>query len=91
MPLFHSSASVICADYFGDELPLPLPAVKILGNKKKKMNSKDTTAAAKILNVGAATDNAVGQSKKGSSKYKAPGFTLAFDGLHPFEMFVSRR
>lgn len=90
MSLFHSSASVIGADYFGDELPLPLPAVKILEKKeKKKMDSKDTTSA-NILNVGAATDNAVGQSKKGSSKYKAPGFTLAFDGLHPFEMFVSR-
>ncbi|MCD9646157.1 hypothetical protein HAX54_035725 [Datura stramonium] len=132
----------ICADYFGDELPLPLPAVKMMKQdknekekekkmdstytaaaaakiikddsssrnraltftpafdglfqfeiteqKKKKKNSTDT-AAAKTLNFGAAIDNvAVGESKKNSSKNKALAYAPAFDGLFPFEMFVSR-
>ncbi|KAK4369102.1 hypothetical protein RND71_012894 [Anisodus tanguticus] len=123
---------VICADYFGDELPLPLPAVKIMQQNKKTKNvdstettsakiwnvgesknnalaltptfdglfhfetmeqkknvhSTDTTAA-KTLDFGAATNNAVGESKN-SSKNKALAFAPAFDGLHPFEMFVSR-
>lgn len=136
MSLFQNLA--ICADYFGDELPLPLPAVKTMEQKKKKNNaySTDTETAAKIinkddtknraltitpsfdglfhfetmeqkkekknadstdtktaktLNIDAAIDNVVvGESKKNSSKNRALAIAPAFDGLFPFEMFVSR-
>ncbi|MCD9559477.1 hypothetical protein HAX54_017436 [Datura stramonium] len=42
----------ICADYFGDELPLPLPAVKMMKqdkNEKEKEKKMITAAAAKII------------------------------------------
>lgn len=60
--------------------------------EKKKKNADSTdTASAKTLNFCAATDNVVvGESKKKNSKNKALAYAPAFDGLFPFEMFVSR-
>ncbi|KAJ8532246.1 hypothetical protein K7X08_012169 [Anisodus acutangulus] len=56
--------------------------------KKNNMDSTDITAN-KTLNVGAATNNVVGESKKNNSKNRTLAFAPAFDGLHPFEIFVS--
>lgn len=60
--------------------------------EKEKKNADSTdTASAKTLNFCAATDNVVvGESKKNTSKNKALAYAPAFDGLFPFEMFVSR-
>ncbi|KAJ8567922.1 hypothetical protein K7X08_020644 [Anisodus acutangulus] len=82
---------VICADYFGDELPLPLPAVKIMQQNKKTKNVDSTaTTAAKILNTGAATDNVVGESKD-YRKNTALALTPTFDGLFHFETMERKK
>lgn len=86
MSLFHPSVEVICADYFGDELVLPLPKVN---NKTDSNNSSGKNIAAPVAGKTAA--NAV--QNKATEHHHQPtyhkksflGFSPAFDGLHCFE------
>lgn len=81
MSILSSFAGMaICADYFGDELPLPLPQVKMAKNITKA--EADTTTTVKI---GDSTTPKVEIERKNMAPLKpAPGF----DGLNTFETFV---
>ncbi|KAL3515537.1 hypothetical protein ACH5RR_022439 [Cinchona calisaya] len=96
MSLFHSSVGVICADYFGDELVLPLPNV---GNKKMDSNksSNEKAAATSVeSSVEEAADKTVarvqnkGTEHNHSSDHQKSSlrFSPSFDGLHCFETLI---
>lgn len=88
MSAFGSTVGVICADYFGDELGIPLPSIGAINKSKTE---------AKAVNAGDSTTNYGRlQSIKGSGKRSvwefvrepqkaAPALVPAFDGLHPYE------
>lgn len=88
MSVLHPSVEVevICADYFGDELVLPLPK---LNNKMDSYKSSGKNTAARVAGKPAATE----VQNKGTDHHHHPsshkksflGFSPAFDGLHCFE------
>lgn len=75
----------ICADYFGDELPFPLPQIKAV----KKNNSR-AKADTKTVKVGdsKATVEMIKRNSKAPELKLAPALALGFDGLNPFETIV---
>ncbi|KAG5538962.1 hypothetical protein RHGRI_019494 [Rhododendron griersonianum] len=80
---FGSSPGTICADYFGDELGLPLPLLPpnkmnaknadLVKNKNENSSRKSTTTAGVMAE---------------SRKQVALAFTPCFDGVQPFDMLL---
>ncbi|GFS44523.1 hypothetical protein Acr_00g0090870 [Actinidia rufa] len=87
MAAFGSSIATVCADYFGDELGLPLPPVNA-----KKTNTKNGVAAKLVEapNSSTVSNDLLKKKNEKSHRYNnaALAFAPAIDGLHPFETLL---
>ena len=81
MAAFGSSLATVCADYFGDELGLPLPPFNA-----KKTNTKPMEAT----NSSTVSNDQLKKKNERSNRYNAAALAFApgIDGLQPFETLL---
>ncbi|KAI8545683.1 hypothetical protein RHMOL_Rhmol07G0058200 [Rhododendron molle] len=80
---FGSSPGTICADYFGDELGLPLLLLP-----PNKMNAKNVDLVKNKNENGSKKSTATAGVMAESRKQVALAFTPCFDGVQPFDMLL---
>ncbi|KAF7137414.1 hypothetical protein RHSIM_Rhsim07G0049100 [Rhododendron simsii] len=80
---FGSSPGTICADFFGDELGLPLPRLP-----PNKMNAKNVDLVKNKNEDGSKKSTATAGVMTESRKQVALAFTPCFDGVQPFDMLL---